>query len=729
MSKAIVTLGGIPLAGTTGVAWRITAGTAPYTTQVTVHRSQAAAMRALRGQPSTLRVTDSRGGTTTIEQVYVLHEAPSDSPARAMFVIADRRWKWPYRLVVRDYNVPRKTGDRTAFGNVPVETRVTVDLYDYLPYSIQDDGTRWDGRGALSDVLDIVDPGAWEIASLPTGDGESGQVTLQNVTLRDAGDAALARLLSYIPGADVYVAPSGKVVVYDSLDLSAIRDHLAGLPIATRAGDAIVEVQRTAIRPSRVVVHYQREVEALFSYSDDYGGNTSVTPNRNAPYMECVIPTTDPETTITEFDPESGTIASKTVPAGTWVEASQWLELMDSLRPDGAAPWTFETIRAHWITGLEGVLCPTGADLATNASVMARVSALRQHFRQTFRLNQRFMRRVRDIRAVRVALLDPVTGARAPAGVWGQACYVTNDKGARLGREVYRNVDHLAESDAGTPIISTYTSPADVTIVDPELGIIRVDWILPPAGTASSIVPSMLVGEDGEPRVLSRDLAEQDDEPFAFGVRTESAANGIFLDDTMRVRILVTVTPSAPNDARQFHRIPVRADAVRGLFRRDVGIADGSGPDFEVFAPPGEITARYALDQEDPAAATLGALFGLTAEGVEGPDLPGYVLANEGGAVAGQGGARHLTAHSQALAAEILVAFADAPQGSRASVATGTPLALVGNMAAATLRIGAAPSARVDVVRTLPGQQRPVSRFALLPDATRQQVLGTLPFR
>lgn len=730
--KAVVKIGGVKIAGTAAIAWRITAGTAPYTTTVQFHRSDWGNLRARMGRPLKLEVTDSRGVTTTIEQVYILHELASDSPNRVTAVIADRRWKWSYKLVTRDYNIPRKTGNRTSFGNVPVETRVVVDQFDYLPYSIKDDGSRWTAREALEDALSVIEPGGeFTIESLPVSEGEGGQFTLQNVSLRDAGDAAIARLLGYIPGADIYVAPDGTVIVYDAADFASVAAHLASLPTPTWAGENSVMVDRAAIRPATVAVFYQREIEALLEFGDDYN-NTSSEPDRNAPFFENVIPTVDLETKVTETDPETQAAEEKTVPPGTYVRFDRWLDAMDADRPDEGFPWTFQTLSEKWVKGLEAALGNTGADLDEEASINSRVKALQDNFRQTFRINPRYMRRIREIMDVRVALLDPVTGTRAPAAVWGQACFVASDKGSAVGKNVYRNVDNTAESRLnGVPIIQTYPSPARVHIIDPALGIFRIEWIHSPFDLSKAVIPSLLVNSAGEPKVLSRDLADQDTIAFGNGVKTEGAANGIFLAKTSHARVLLTVVPSGPNDDRQFHRIDVDAASARALFRSDVRITGGNGPTLEVFVPPGEITARFAWGLEDATArATLRTVFGLEGEVEPITELPGFVLANEGDDVQGQGGpGRHLTAHSRALAAELLAAFADSIHGSVATPATGAPMRIVGNMAGTTLRVSQAPSARVDIVHQFPGQQRPMSRFAYLPDATRQQVLGTLPFR
>lgn len=751
MGKAEVTLDGIPLAGTQGIAWQLVSGVTPYTTTVSVHKSQWDYFRGKAfkvpdhaggtsgGDAMVLKITDSRGVSTTIQGVYILHEVPSDSPNRASFVIADGRWLWAYPLVCRDFNIPRKTGDRSILTDVPVETRVVVDRYDYLAYSLKADGSKWHAREALEEVLKFVaGDGNYEIESFPLQDEASGQgqFTLQNVTLRDPGDVALSRLLQNIPGADIYMRLDGKVGIYDTTAIGDLEAYRAQLPWATWDGDKIAFVDRKQIRPRNVRVHYQREVEVLFSFSDDYAGSTSSQPSRTAPYIENVLPTVDPETEISEYDPESDSAVSKTVPPGTWVRVDQWLAAMDNDRPEGSLPWTFDTIKRHWVAGdLEGVLGARGLDIDETANVAMRVATLRQHFRQTFRVNRRIMERCRDIRPVRVALLDPVTGARAPASVWGQACVIPSSKGkymaARGGGEtkVFRNVDYLAPSQNGEQIVNTAPGPTKVNIIDSELGIFRLEWIASPYGTVDSFIPCKLVDDGGQPAVVDRDMALQDNRPMVVNATSEAGTNGLFLANRLSYKVLLTIVPNSPNNEKQFHRVTVKPEDVKDFFRSDIELEGGLGPPLDVFVTPGEYTARFAWINDTDATDTVTRLLGLDEDGTGGganqeDDLPGFQLAN-----GGRQKERHLESHAQSVAAEMLAIYTDSAQGNAVTSVPGSGnLRLVGNTSSVQIRVAQAPSARVAAVHQFPGMIRPISRFALLPESTRQQVLGTLPF-
>lgn len=742
IKKTTVKLGGIALAANQGITWKFVSGVAPYKTTLTVHKKVwDTKLKQQKGKPLKLEITSASGKQTVIDQVYILQEAPSDSPYRASFVVSDKRWKWQYQLIVRDFNMVRKTGDRTAkLPKVPVETRVVVDKFDYLPYSLNGD-TKWTAKDTVREIMSVIEDskegGSWRIDSFPIAEKKApaGEFTIQGVSLRDPGDVALARMLSYIPGADVYINAEGKAVIYDATDIDALQKHFGNLPASTYSGENAVWIDRIKVRPNKVIVHYQREVEVVLEYRDDYG-STIADPNRDSPYLDNVIPTVDQSTTITEYDPGVGSRVTKVVPPGTWVRIDDWLKAMDADKPSGSCPWTFETIKTQWLVGdLEGVLGARGLDIDNDANISMRVQALRQHFRQTFRINRRYMERIRDIRAVRVALLDPLTGARAPAAVWGQATIVPSEKGKRMAvrnadpqsKKIYRIVDYLAPSDSpSVNVIETSPGPTRVNIIDKELGIFRLEWIVSPYGTDNSFIPCKLASQGTTtPKVPTRDMSLQGTEPIAVGARVESGSNSVHLATVLEYKVLLTIVPSSPNSELQFHREEVEAEDVSKLFQKELAIKDGDGPDLEVFVPPSEATARFAWYNDLVAPDTIKDLLGLRKGanqkvGIIGTDLPGLVIINHN---------RELSDHAISLATQVLAPYADNLQGT---VATGIPaqeMKLVGNMSGAAIRVAQAPSAKVDAIHRFPGQQRPISRFAVMSDATRSIVLHTLTFK
>ena len=733
--KAGVELGGVKLAATSPITWRLQSGVAPYQTTITVHKDSADAVVALMGSPQTLTTVSANDTPATISDVWVLREAPADSESRRSFVLSDLRWRWSYPLIAREFNIIRKTGERNFVGDrFPIATRVSVDEYDFLPHTIKGDGTRWTAREALASVLGELTGGRFDI----TGSGYSA--SLQGVTLRDPGDAALSRLLGWLPGLDVFIRADGVAEVYDTTDTGRMRSYIESLPDATWEGEIVTWIDRKHTRPSSVRVHYTREVEVPFSYSDDYSSQTTSGPATTAPYLENVLPTVDPETRLTTFDPGTGVREAVQVPPGTWMPVKEWLEAMDDDRPSASMPWDFETISRYWVAGdLEGVLGGRELDDRERANVMSRIGALRQHFRQTFRINPLYMPRIRSLRAIRVGILDPLTGARGGASVWGQACLVPSAKGQRVvkrGPEVegslYINVDYLNGYDAGEPLLETEPSPVEVQIIDEALGIFRVNWLASPYGTESMYYPSLLVDDAGRTASPVRDMAMQEDAPLLRDAQLESTTLGLFLSDRMRMKAVLTIVPSAPNNLRQFHRVSLSSSTIAGAFNSSLSITGGIGPTLDLYVSPSEETARWAIDDLDQANSTIPQLLGLDGPGLDpGADLPGYVLTNNGDAIPGQGDTgRHLEAHALATAAEAMVAFNDSLQGTHVTeIPSSAPITLTGNMSATGIQIGQAPSAKTSAIFAFPGQSRPTSRFALLPESSRVQVLGTLPFR
>jgi len=743
LSKPTITYAGVVLAATATSAWRFTTGPRPYMATFSVyHRDWFGKLAPKLGQEADLVITDARGVKLTISNITLLHLVPSSGPKRRSFVLADRRWKWQYPLISRDYNVPKKTGDRTAQVNVPFPGFVTTDQYDYKGYSLEGGDTVWSARAALEDVLQQLQQETggfpYVIESFPINEGGGGgtrSFTMQNVILRDQGDVALSRLLAYIPGATLWVTAEGVVKIINGADLAAAEAYFNSLPMATWDGDKAVVVNRKAIRPSKIVVHYQREVEVLLEYSDNYSGGTISQPSYSRPYIENVIQTVDDSTTVTEYDPIlKRRITKANLPPGTWVEFRPWLEAMDAQRPPYSDPWTFETIAMHWLHGdLDGALGAGGKDHDTTANISMRIQAIKQHFRQSFRINRRLMDRTRDILNVSAMLLDPYTGTRAPARVWGQATIIPSKKGERMTRRkeeseayLYRNVDYFAPTQGqfSNRTVEAPHGPTKVNILDRDLGIFRLEWVLSPYGTDQAFLPCLLVGEDGSYKVPQRNLARQDDEPMGGGVVVEGGSNGIFLADGMSYRVLLTIIPGAPNNKQQFHRVEIDGSEVEAFTQGDWRIGNGEGPPLEVFVAPTEATARFAWTSDSEASATVGRLLGIDVDdpvesGLPDNNLPGYTLANEN---------RELASHSRSVASELYVNFADSIQGRVATIVPEDGLKIVGNMSGATVQAAAAPSGKVSAMHEFSGMQKPISRLALMNEGARQVVLGIVRF-
>lgn len=733
---ATVLLGSQPIAALESFAWRLTSGTHPYQTSVSVHESQWPAIVEMMGKPQTLTIRDARNRETIIRNVYPLHEVASSGPRVRTFVIADMRWLLPYRLVVRDYNHRRATGDRNAYGDpVPAEIQVVVDEYGFKGYTLKN-GKRWTARDMIQDVLEQVAPGQWFVDSFPSvSDGqigeEGGQLSLQNVSLRDPGDSSLARALAYVPGADVYVATDGTLRVFDATNLNLARQVRNELPPATWDGGRTATVDKSAIRPSKIIVHYQRQVEALFEFRDDWSEFTRGTQDRNAPYLDNVIPTTDISTDANDYDPELNIWVNKTnLRAGTYLRADVWLEAMGEKTTTASFPWEFDTIRRLWIIGdLDGALgARPDQDQDPDGLAARRVSALRNHLRTTFRISRRYMSRIHQLMDVRAALYDPVTGTRAPAMVWGQHCNIPTIKGNRISSHqngqviagMWINVDGYPRP--GETFNETPASPAAINITDHDQGVFQVQWLPLLAGTVQQVIPCLVTNENNAVETPVRDLGEQDSKPIVAGARIEGRPAGLMLSERMQLGVIMSIVPGAPNSRRQMHQEEVPIDEAKRLLPNAGEIRDGTGPELHVFVPPTEAAARYGWDDDQFARQTIEKLLGLDSED---PDDAGFDIGEELQGFQFVNYESEIKPHSRAVAAEVLSHFLDAIDGRVVTEVPGA-LKMRGNMAGASIVVGAAPSAKVMAAHDFSLTNRPIDRFSVLPESARNLILGII---
>lgn len=736
-AKCIVTLDKIPLAATAGITWKFQTGSQPYQTIFTVaKRHWDEYLSSKKGSPLTLEIQDSRGSQLKIKQVYILYEVPSDSPHRSSFLVSDKRWKWQYQLIVRDFNIPRKTGELQATGFPTQSNSMNVDSWDFYQYSLKDQKTRWKAKEALEDVLEELhekDDASYEISSWSIKESaeEDKTISLQNVLLRDQGDIAVGKLLGFIPGTDLYVDAEGVTQVYNAADMDAAEEYFGKLPLVQWGSDAPIMVDRAAIRPSKVILHYDKEIEILLLYRDDYAEGGEAYLQTSWLYMSNVCQTVDPKTTLDMYNDETGEIEKDVeVAAGTWVRFDKWLEAMDKDKPEDSAPWTFETISRYWFVGnLETILGAGGNEYDDTANIAARVQAIRQHFRQTFRISPRIMGRVREMAATRVTVLDPVSGLRAPAAAWPQACFIPSKK-AEPKAPIGRNVDYYeAAKGSGSSSGKLHAAgfglaaPCSVNMIDADLGIFRLEWLPNPKGLVSEVIPCHLVDEFmGQPAVLSRDLREQDEKPVLGDAKVESGSNGLQLAEYCDLNVMMTFVP-AGNYPGQMYTQEVSVGDLDKIFQKGARIQNGDGPELHIYVEPGEMTSRWAWDEDASGKSTIRDMLGLSGTdtaGLKDPtQMPGLKHLNE----------KQLETHAKSYATEMIANYADGWQGNVATVLPEKKIIeLKGNMGSTTIRIASAPSGKVDMVSEFTGQQRPVSRFSVMPTSVRAQILGYVPF-
>ena len=725
-----VTIDGVPLAATAPVAWRFQTGSQPYVGVYSVHKKDWTKLEPKLGQEVSLSITSSQGETIEIKKLLLLHIVPTDNVHRVSFALADVRFLWPRKVIRRNYNVPVRGGTRTAFGTG--ETQTVVDNPAYKATSMKR-GKPWTAREALEDVLDEVAE-KWQIDSWPLAAGRD-DIDIQDVHLADSGDVCIETLLGYIPGSSLWIDADGVARVVNSTDLQSSDNRWIELETRTVEGEPGDFIDRTGIRPQRVTVFFERELEVLLHARDNWQATQS-SGDPNEGYLENVLPTVDLETEVDLWNPRTKATERVVVPPGTWVPVKAWLEAMDRIRPSSSYPWTFETLRELWIVGdLEGALgARFEVDDNVDGKVSERVAALRQHFRQTWRLSQLWMDRIERILPIRAGLFDPFSQTRQPASVWGECCYVLGPKGSLIADasdpasgDVYSNRTWRTRIGKAPSIVQIEPSQAVLSILDEHLGIFRIDYKLPANGTVDAIIPCNTTnGPAGSSRVGGpwRDLREQDRRASGPGYRIDGNEAGVLLRDRLDFWVLLTIIPAAPNHKTRLHSLSVEP----GDLMLEFGAANysaGEGPTLEVYVPPSQATARFAWQSDGEASATLVDLLNLNSQDPgeeltftgDAERLPGFQLVNE---------EPELRALARGIAAEQLLPYADAMQGNVVTVLRPDKANLVGAMSAVEIQVAPHPSGAVRMVHGFPGYAAPVSRFAFLPASARKVLLRTV---
>lgn len=706
MSKANVS--GVPLLASMSVSWSLTTGVAPFVTTVHVDASEASRMESMLGKEVTLDLDGVK-----VERLTLIQRVSSPAPWVASFQIADRRWLWQREWILRRFNVPRRTGTKTTFDGAPViELLQGGDVFTYAEWSLNN-GVKWKPVAALLSLLrrlvkdDVVVLG-----------GTDRDVPIENLEVDDPGDAALARVLSHVPGAEIYVALDGRVVVFDRTAGEDAADAVRRLGPPVVGGGVVAGVDLKAIRPKEIHVLFSREVELRFDAKEEGEDVTETVVFQDAT-LELLNVLPVPDLTLN--------LDGRTVFRGTWARISKVLPVWNADRLDGLGAGlevNFENLRRYWLHGLWSAWVNLGAK-DPDANWVTRLSTLKAHYRRTYQLAYGWMRRIRSIHPWRVAVVDPVTGARAPALV--QADYsmqpsekaVFNASREKRGFFSFMNVrgypsDGLLSS--GKP------APCAVQVLDDHTGVLHFNFLPDPIGFVSAYHPSVLEnmsGQRGSPQGDLRDFAMREFSPVVDGTVEGFDTGSLVLSPDHRILCVVTATPGAPNNERQLHRIVVRPEDLGAAL--PASAAGGSGPPVTVRVPPTVYAARFIWIDE-VSRDLYPRLFGFNAPdpeqaGVESSEMERSELWQN------PDECRRL---AKATALSYWVKLRDHTEGEQVGERDSSQVP-TGNLAVVTHSVES-NGARITRI-LLPPDVKAIDVFAFLDDRTRQTILGLVDHR
>lgn len=728
----------VPLINSRSIRWALRDGVRPVIETFDVTPAGAETLRGLAPGPVTLRLDVGEDGREVeFNFLYIVGFPPGPNPHIERVELADRRWIWSRSHVLRRFNMRRRIGSRRVVDpNLPSQLQPVTPELQYRRFSLFVPNAgfkgRWLGvRDAFSNVLtEVLDK---EFDSFGTrarivirGDFPR-EIPLENVVIDDDGASAVNRMMAHFPEASIFVAPNGDIVVYSK---ASGEDRVTAISAGAEiVGTGHVEfVQERFVRPRRIEVLFSKEIEVRLDFRSD-GTSTivAITGENQIPggssgidndLLENVLPLPDYKLTI----------------GGKEQTQSNWVAIdTNLLNAWGAPPGMDQAITAldlrqdaiPFVDQLFSRLARFG-EVDPTANWPARIAALRQHYRRTFRIHENLTDRVVAIKPERIGNVNFSTGQRAPAVAYGDWAlvptvkyfyrqnaedtrYAINHSSFAAGQfSIIRGTEPAAGADQTT---GTKPMPARISVVDEDQGIIQLDYSVDPYQVFEQVLPGNV--QNGP----TGDVADVRNKNFAFNATTVATrSRPIQLDGDFRLAVILTVSPGAPNSNLQLQRVIIRPEQVISLLPPSLRFSpsDASGPPMSVRVGPGVETARIAWS--DNLAAEIFSQLGL------GRDVPSPIdslVVNLDPASAAESGAS-LNRIALAEAARIYGSFADRFQGQSA-MRIRPDIEPGGSLSEVAFEIDRAGVGTIQLA--FPERFDPLNFFALLDASTRAVVL------
>jgi len=558
-----------------------------------------------------LRVEVDGRPPLVVKDVIVIGDAPASEPYLRAVVATDRRWLWARKVVERSYNIRRRSGQRrwvpTAAGAeqiVDMARTAPIDDVDFALYSLKPDRSRWKASEVILDVLNEVTAGKFYFDDTLI----ANELPVEGIELLDPGDSALSRVFSLIPGLNIYMNSDGVATVTSDYSLDDLTElNSAPHPVA---GKPIVEyVDLSLSRPKAIDVFFEIEEEYRFDFTES---TTPTSTTDDTPYLENVMPLPDPVLAINGKDYAQGTfVRIDSTLLSAW-HSNRPPTFTFQGRTRNLPEFTMQVLKDTWFAGGYNLYFEAG--IQDDALWARRMTALQQHYRQTFRINKRWTDRLRAIRPFRASIIDPETGTRAPADVYANYSQIPSFRRvAQLGSD---QTKLMAWQITGysTTLASGKKAPAIIDVLDEQQGVFRVNYRPDAWGDSMQMVPS-LVAVRSDLRTAARTTVPSSDPRDGVPL---VMVGGCGLTDDHQLAAVMTATPAAPANVGRLLRVRVEANQARLVMppRAEVRMGECNGPPWEVRVGPGVVTARF-LWRDDARQEIINAVLGLGARNVE----------------------------------------------------------------------------------------------------------------
>lgn len=694
------------------VSWGLRAGVAPVEAEFEVSPDDADALTSGGNRPVTLKIDTDGADGVEIQNLYVIQKRPAENAHTSLVRVVDRRFWWKYTQVSHEFNVRRNIGVRRVKGGFdrPELDPVEPDIR-YAPWSLNNKYP-WTAEAALKKVWETVSESEKD-AGGPTPtlsidpnikklSGDS--LPIEDVALNDDGASAIARLLAFIPGAQITVDANGSVRVYSVADGSESEVMDAMLP--EQDGDHAEFVKNHRIRPREVRIYFAPEAELRIDYEEVGDGGSQSIPD--ALYADNVLPVTDHSLSVPPFGPQA---------TGTWITFPQAFDAWGAV--PGGRKLSKSRLRRAMVPFMDlwtGVrIAGLGDDKADWGS---RIGAAQTHYRRTYRINQKVVYGVRAFRAYRVATINHQTGSRAPATAYQDWAVVATQRYLAVGLsggassfEYAHNFTGYPSGGFGSSIEGIPASPIEVTVADSDQGIIRLEFRADPFRVHEQFLPSKI------DNIPNGDLTGG---VFAWNA-TEAGRDPPELSATHKVAFVLTVIPATPNTKKRLFELVRKPSDVASLLPSTLqgGLSEAHGPPMDVYIGPGWETARIAWSDKDRKKIIRGL-------GLDADESPGDVnslsdlVINLGKQKGVSDPAASLDAIANSVAAAVYAEHADRIEGSRTTPVTHKAR-ITGFITDVVHRV--LPDGEASTTATVGERPASLDLMSMMPSSTRKIIL------
>lgn len=611
MTKA--TIGGFPILGSSPARWEIKDGVRPYIGEFDLIPGDAKQLIINAGNKQPIELFIDTGFSTPlrVKGLWPLNIYPGDNPHIMRVMVADVRWFWPYAHVLRRYNMHRHATVQRVTSNSRLELDPVVPRVQYWRWSVKTNQQKYNTSEVVLDIVRSacakVHNGVPSITVDPSIGTKINNIPVEQLTIDDAGDQAVMRVMAYIPEGKIYPNSDGGIVISSkaSGEEEGVVNSLG--PEMVNRGH-IEFVDNRVVRPSKIEVLFTREVEVRFDFNETAQAvvpGATVTrdedPLGDRREMQNVLPLPDFQLQV------NGGMAAQ----GTYVTMDEafngWGKILNPFNPSMGVKLdhplvqkAFMPFNDLWsVLGLIGITNP-------NADWVSRLSAVQEHYRRTFRINSRWMDRIMSVRPYRVATIELISGQRAPAMAYCDYCILNTtrtiwkDKAAGQNLSYYINMTGYPAN--GVINDSTIPSAAKVSIPDSDQGIIHVDFLTDQFRVYEMMLPSNIIQN------VTGDLTRRTD-TVAFDAVIDPSMPLPRLSPSFKFATILSVIPASPNSIHQLHKVTIEPKDLKGLMPNDSALENAIGPVMQIRVGAGVETARVRWI--DSAAGEIEKMFGV----------------------------------------------------------------------------------------------------------------------